>query len=255
MHPYLTTAAYLLPILPILWFYTAQISRTPTFQKIRNKRICLLIAHPDDEAMFFAPTLLALTDPAMGNHVKILCLSTGMEYTPCLSHPILSRQSTSSPNDHRAETGHNPNRQRRLARPPPQDRTPLQRPNPRPTLHLGRLRPRHARLPRQHGRLLGHGEDRLGARLRLCPLFPNLNVAIPRINHRRPHHLRLTRRLRPRQPPEPLPRRRRLPAHPDAQSRRLGLSRHAVHADVDGAGAEVRFCLRRARHDAAGGVG
>lgn len=27
--------------------------------------------------MFFAPTLLALTDPAAGNHVKILCLSAG----------------------------------------------------------------------------------------------------------------------------------------------------------------------------------
>ena len=44
---------------------------------LRNKRICLLIAHPDDEAMFFAPTLLALTRPEAGNHVKILCLSTG----------------------------------------------------------------------------------------------------------------------------------------------------------------------------------
>jgi N-acetylglucosaminylphosphatidylinositol deacetylase len=44
---------------------------------LRNKRICLLIAHPDDEAMFFAPTLLALTHPDAGNHVKILCLSTG----------------------------------------------------------------------------------------------------------------------------------------------------------------------------------
>jgi len=44
---------------------------------LRNKRICLLIAHPDDEAMFFAPTVLALTEPALGNHVKILCLSSG----------------------------------------------------------------------------------------------------------------------------------------------------------------------------------
>ncbi|KAL4887409.1 putative deacetylase LmbE-like domain-containing protein [Aspergillus karnatakaensis] len=48
-----------------------------TFPTLRNKRICLLIAHPDDEAMFFAPTLLALTKPELGNHVKILCLSTG----------------------------------------------------------------------------------------------------------------------------------------------------------------------------------
>ncbi|KAL2860695.1 PIG-L family deacetylase [Aspergillus lucknowensis] len=48
-----------------------------TFPRIYNKRICLLIAHPDDEAMFFAPTLLALTKPELGNHVKILCLSSG----------------------------------------------------------------------------------------------------------------------------------------------------------------------------------
>jgi N-acetylglucosaminylphosphatidylinositol deacetylase len=36
-----------------------------------------VIAHPDDEAMFFAPTVLALTKPELGNHLKILCLSTG----------------------------------------------------------------------------------------------------------------------------------------------------------------------------------
>jgi len=73
--------------LPILlttcWIYTAQLSRT-SFPQIRNKRICLLIAHPDDEAMFFAPTLLALTAPELGNHVKILCLSTGNHcLSPC----------------------------------------------------------------------------------------------------------------------------------------------------------------------------
>ncbi|RCI07531.1 hypothetical protein L249_1585 [Ophiocordyceps polyrhachis-furcata BCC 54312] len=45
--------------------------------QLRNRRICLLIAHPDDEAMFFAPTVLALSRPETGNHVKILCLSTG----------------------------------------------------------------------------------------------------------------------------------------------------------------------------------
>ncbi|KAL4904813.1 hypothetical protein BDW74DRAFT_22167 [Aspergillus multicolor] len=48
-----------------------------TFPQLRNKRICLLIAHPDDEAMFFAPTLLALAKSELGNHVKILCLSSG----------------------------------------------------------------------------------------------------------------------------------------------------------------------------------
>lgn len=52
-----------------------------SFPRLQNKRICLLIAHPDDEAMFFAPTVLALTRPELGNHLKILCLSTGKHYT------------------------------------------------------------------------------------------------------------------------------------------------------------------------------
>ncbi|TAQ84126.1 hypothetical protein B7494_g7550 [Chlorociboria aeruginascens] len=73
-------ALYTLFALPILlfsaWLYTVQVTRSK-FPKLRNQRICLLIAHPDDEAMFFAPSLLALTDPELGNHVKILCLSSG----------------------------------------------------------------------------------------------------------------------------------------------------------------------------------
>ena len=58
-----------------LWLYTAQL--TKSFPTLQGKRILLLIAHPDDEAMFFAPTLLALTRSELGNHVKILCLSSG----------------------------------------------------------------------------------------------------------------------------------------------------------------------------------
>lgn len=50
---------------------------TGSFPRLVNKRICLLIAHPDDEAMFFAPTVLSLTRPELGNHLKILCFSTG----------------------------------------------------------------------------------------------------------------------------------------------------------------------------------
>lgn len=66
----------LLVVLPGLYTYTVSVvqTRLPT---LRNKRICLLIAHPDDEAMFFSPTVLALTRPETGNHVKILCLSSG----------------------------------------------------------------------------------------------------------------------------------------------------------------------------------
>lgn len=82
---------YLILAIPILiataWLYTAQISRVASSQ-IRNKNICLLIAHPDDEAMFFSPTLLALTAKESGNHVKILCLSTGISVFPCLG-PLL----------------------------------------------------------------------------------------------------------------------------------------------------------------------
>jgi N-acetylglucosaminylphosphatidylinositol deacetylase len=63
-------------LLVVAWLYTVAVARGK-FPKLRNKRICLLIAHPDDEAMFFAPTVLALTDPSLGNHVKILCLSSG----------------------------------------------------------------------------------------------------------------------------------------------------------------------------------
>lgn len=67
-----------------LWLYTSQF--TQSFPSLQGKRILLLIAHPDDEAMFFAPTLLALTRPELGNHVKILCLSSGT--TPPLFFPF-----------------------------------------------------------------------------------------------------------------------------------------------------------------------
>ncbi|PQE29362.1 N-acetylglucosaminyl-phosphatidylinositol de-N-acetylase protein [Rutstroemia sp. NJR-2017a WRK4] len=68
---------FTLPILAfVAWQYTISVVRS-RFPQLRNKSICLLIAHPDDEAMFFAPTVLALTQPELGNHVKILCLSSG----------------------------------------------------------------------------------------------------------------------------------------------------------------------------------
>ncbi|KAJ5782738.1 N-acetylglucosaminyl phosphatidylinositol deacetylase [Penicillium paradoxum] len=63
----------------VFWSFSSTTSSpfTRSFPRLQNKRICLLIAHPDDEAMFFAPTVLALTRPELGNHLKILCLSTG----------------------------------------------------------------------------------------------------------------------------------------------------------------------------------
>jgi N-acetylglucosaminylphosphatidylinositol deacetylase len=59
----------------IIWLFTAYMSQS--FPTITGKRICLLIAHPDDEAMFFAPTLLWLSRPEFGNIISILCLSSG----------------------------------------------------------------------------------------------------------------------------------------------------------------------------------
>ncbi|KAI9676646.1 MAG: N-acetylglucosaminyl-phosphatidylinositol de-N-acetylase [Trizodia sp. TS-e1964] len=73
--PWLTAIA--IPVVIVLcWILTARVQRE-SFPTLRGKKICLLIAHPDDEAMFFAPSLLALTRPELGNHVKILCLSSG----------------------------------------------------------------------------------------------------------------------------------------------------------------------------------
>ena len=71
------TLLFLPLIVGACWLYTIQVTQK-TFPTLRKKRIVLLIAHPDDEAMFFAPTVLALTVPELGNHIKILCLSNGM---------------------------------------------------------------------------------------------------------------------------------------------------------------------------------
>ena len=70
------TIVTVLLVLPFMISYTSQASRTH-FPTLRHARILLLTAHPDDEVMFFAPTILALTEPDAGNHLKILCLSRG----------------------------------------------------------------------------------------------------------------------------------------------------------------------------------
>jgi N-acetylglucosaminylphosphatidylinositol deacetylase len=76
----MSTTTITLILAPVLFFALWHLTATLTPQvpaTLRNKRIILLIAHPDDESMFFSPTLQALTDPTLQNHVKILCLSTG----------------------------------------------------------------------------------------------------------------------------------------------------------------------------------
>lgn len=74
-------AIYLL-VAPILIFAiwhlnSALLPPPPPPAQLRNAKIVLLIAHPDDESMFFSPTLTHLTQSNLGNHIKILCLSTG----------------------------------------------------------------------------------------------------------------------------------------------------------------------------------
>ena len=69
--------SYVLPALTVaLGFGMIRLAHNDPPQ-LHNKRIGLLIAHPDDEAMFFAPTVLGLTKPALENHVQILCLCSG----------------------------------------------------------------------------------------------------------------------------------------------------------------------------------
>lgn len=69
------TAAQIPIFLIILWLFTVYM--TQSFPTLEGKRVCFLIAHPDDEAMFFAPILQYLTRPDLQNQVFILCLSSG----------------------------------------------------------------------------------------------------------------------------------------------------------------------------------
>lgn len=81
MTNYLLVTALVPILLVVLWTISStsgSLHFTSSLPKLYNKRICLLIAHPDDEAMFFSPTVLALTRPELENHLKILCLSSGM---------------------------------------------------------------------------------------------------------------------------------------------------------------------------------
>ena len=66
-----------LVVLSALYLNNTLSMATARFGTITHKRVTLLIAHPDDEAMFFAPTVMALTRPEARNHVTILCLSSG----------------------------------------------------------------------------------------------------------------------------------------------------------------------------------
>ncbi|RVD86494.1 uncharacterized protein DFL_004767 [Arthrobotrys flagrans] len=66
----------LLPILMAAFCYYT-LSHLSTHSPIHNRNIALLIAHPDDEAMFFSPTIRSLVSPSLQNTVQIICFSIG----------------------------------------------------------------------------------------------------------------------------------------------------------------------------------
>ncbi|CAM6068737.1 unnamed protein product [Sphagnum tenellum] len=67
-----------LPVLCLLCFPTVLLRPLPYSQKnARTKtNVLLLVAHPDDESMFFGPTLLSLSKLG-GYSIRVICLSTG----------------------------------------------------------------------------------------------------------------------------------------------------------------------------------
>jgi N-acetylglucosaminylphosphatidylinositol deacetylase len=56
-------------------FFQGRFLKTP----LTRTSIVLVIAHPDDEVMFFGPTLAELTRQEHGNTVRVLCLSSGKQ--------------------------------------------------------------------------------------------------------------------------------------------------------------------------------
>lgn len=58
---------------------------------ITNSTVYYIIGHPDDEVMFFAPSILELTKPAYNNEVKLICLSIGDAVDPSMG-PIRSEE-------------------------------------------------------------------------------------------------------------------------------------------------------------------
>lgn len=50
---------------------------SPSPLPIRNSTVYFVIGHPDDEVMFFSPSLVELSKPKHGNHVRLVCFSRG----------------------------------------------------------------------------------------------------------------------------------------------------------------------------------
>ena len=63
-------------LLLLLWLANIRTRPSP-ISDFSNKRILLLTAHPDDEACFFGPTILALNERNLRNDVVLVSISTG----------------------------------------------------------------------------------------------------------------------------------------------------------------------------------
>lgn len=57
----------------MVWLKSSSSVRSSLLDK--SVKVLLVIAHPDDEVMFFTPALLTLIET--GHHVSILCMSSG----------------------------------------------------------------------------------------------------------------------------------------------------------------------------------
>lgn len=64
-------------ITPLIWSLIASSVPTTAPQEWANTNITLAIAHPDDEVMFFGPSLNRIAQPRNNNTLSIVCLSSG----------------------------------------------------------------------------------------------------------------------------------------------------------------------------------
>lgn len=76
----LILATILLTLLSYAYLQLSSRPSTRSTDRLQKKRVCLVIAHPDDECMFFGPIVRALTTPSSHNQLYVLCLTTGNFY-------------------------------------------------------------------------------------------------------------------------------------------------------------------------------
>jgi N-acetylglucosaminylphosphatidylinositol deacetylase len=60
-----------------MWILWSSFHRNEVPLALSNQKIQLLVAHPDDEVMFFAPTLIELSKEQYANEITVTCFSTG----------------------------------------------------------------------------------------------------------------------------------------------------------------------------------